>query len=149
LASQLGAVTVSAVPDSESAEAGGLQNTAMNLGASLGTAVIGSILIAALGASAMLGIQDNPNVPDSVKDQASTQLASGVAFVSDSQLETALQDAGVSDDVASEILDVNADARLDALRVAFSVATLLAICALFFTGRVPTVAPGAGASKKT
>src|SRR4051812_22369306 len=41
LASQLGAVTVSAVPDDESPEVGGIQNTATNLGASLGTAVAG------------------------------------------------------------------------------------------------------------
>ena len=36
LASQLGAVTVSAVPDEESPEVGGVQNTMTNLGASLG-----------------------------------------------------------------------------------------------------------------
>lgn len=36
LSSQLGAITVSAVPDSQFAEVGGLQNTATNLGASLG-----------------------------------------------------------------------------------------------------------------
>ena len=47
LASQLGAVTVSAVPDDQSAEVGGLQNTATNIGASLGTALAGSVLIAA------------------------------------------------------------------------------------------------------
>jgi hypothetical protein len=51
LASQLGAVTVSAVPDRLSGEVGGLQNTATNLGASLGTALAGSILIGALTAS--------------------------------------------------------------------------------------------------
>jgi hypothetical protein len=38
LASQLGSVTVSAVPDELSPEVGGLQNTATNIGASLGTA---------------------------------------------------------------------------------------------------------------
>src|SRR5262249_36762479 len=38
LASQLGAVTVSSVPDEQSAEVGGLQNTVTNLGASIGTA---------------------------------------------------------------------------------------------------------------
>ena len=37
--SQLGAVTVSAVPDEKSSEVGGLQNTLTNLGASLGTAL--------------------------------------------------------------------------------------------------------------
>jgi predicted MFS family arabinose efflux permease len=41
LASQLGAVTVSAVPDEDSPEVGGLQNTGTNLGASIGTALAG------------------------------------------------------------------------------------------------------------
>ncbi len=43
LASQLGAVIVSAVSDEESSEVGGLQNTMTNLGASLGTALAGSL----------------------------------------------------------------------------------------------------------
>jgi len=42
LASQLGSVTVSAVPDEQSGEVGGLQNTAINLGMSIGTAAGGS-----------------------------------------------------------------------------------------------------------
>ena len=37
LASQLGSVTVSAVPDQDSPEVGGLRNTGTNLGASIGT----------------------------------------------------------------------------------------------------------------
>src|SRR4249919_3092531 len=48
LASQLGAVTVSALPDEQSGEVGGLQNTFSNLGLSLGTALAGSVLIGAL-----------------------------------------------------------------------------------------------------
>jgi MFS family permease len=39
LASQLGSVTVSAVPDEQSGEVGGVQNTMTNLGASIGTAL--------------------------------------------------------------------------------------------------------------
>ena len=42
LASQLGSVTVSCVPDDLSPEVGGIQNTATNIGASLGTALAGS-----------------------------------------------------------------------------------------------------------
>ena len=56
LASQLGAVTVSAVPTEKSSEVGGLQNTATQLGASLGTALAGSILIAALTATFVTGM---------------------------------------------------------------------------------------------
>src|SRR4029453_6033765 len=68
LASQLGSVTVSSVPDEQSGEVGGLQNTVTNLGASIGTALAGAVLISALTASFFSGIRDNPAVP---KDLAS------------------------------------------------------------------------------
>lgn len=143
LASQLGAVAVSAVPDSQSAEVGGLQNTATNLGASLGTALIGSILIATLSTAIIAGVQANPDVPSSVKERATTELASGVPFLSDTQLRTALADASVAAPTADAILEVNSDARLDALRVALSLTALLAVVGLFGTGRLPREAAGA------
>src|SRR4051794_13601333 len=70
LASQLGSVTVSAVPDEQSGEVGGLQNTFTNLGASIGTAVAGAVLISALTASFVGALQQDPAVPDSVSSQA-------------------------------------------------------------------------------
>ena len=66
LASQLGSVTVSAVPDEQSGEVGGLQNTVTNLGASIGTALAGAVLISALTTSFLTGIQANPAIPDDV-----------------------------------------------------------------------------------
>ena len=80
LASQLGAVTVSAVPDEDSPAVGGLQNTATNLGAALGTALAGSILIASLSAAFLQGVQGNPAIPQQLQTQASVQLASGRAL---------------------------------------------------------------------
>lgn len=59
-----------------------------------------------------------------------------------SQLQSALNDAGVPGGVSDEIIEVNSDARIDALRVSFAVAALLAVAALFFTARVPTTALG-------
>jgi MFS family permease len=93
LASQLGAITVSAVPDDESPEVGGLQNTMTNLGASLGTALAGSVMIAALTAAFIANIQSSDAIPAPVKSKASTELASGVPFISDEDLEQALDDA--------------------------------------------------------
>ncbi|QCQ92915.1 MFS transporter [Rhodococcus sp. SGAir0479] len=143
LASQLGAVTVSAVPDSRSAEVGGLQNTATNLGASLGTALIGSVLIATLTTSVVAGLQDDPRVPETVREQATTELASGVPFLSDTQLRTALDDADVEPAAAEAVVAANSDARLVALQSALSVAALSAAAALFFTGRIPRRPVGA------
>jgi hypothetical protein len=142
LASQLGAVTVSAVPDELSPEVGGLQNTATNIGASLGTALAGSVLIASLTATLVAGIENNPAVPQEVRTQASTQLSSGVPFLSDDDARSALEKAGVSDQAASEIVDENATARLKALRNALAVVALVAAAALFFAGSIPTRPPG-------
>ncbi|MBC2590497.1 MFS transporter [Rhodococcus aetherivorans] len=143
LASQLGAVTVSAVPDSQSAEVGGLQNTATNLGASLGTALIGSILIATLTTSVIAGIENNPAVPESVQQQATTDMAAGVPFLSDTQLEGALDEAGVDEATADAIVEVNSDARLEALQVAFAITALITVAALFGTGSLPRRPVGA------
>ena len=66
LASQLGSVTVSAVPDEQSGEVGGVQNTVTNLGASIGTALADAMLIFALTTSFLAGVAHNPNVPQNV-----------------------------------------------------------------------------------
>ena len=96
LASQLGSVTVSSVPDEQSGEVGGLQNTVTNLGASIGTALAGAVLIAALTTSFLTGVQQNPAVPaDGQIPRPRCELAGGAPFVSDADLEAALDKAGV------------------------------------------------------
>jgi EmrB/QacA subfamily drug resistance transporter len=137
LASQLGAVTVSAVPDELSPEVGGLQNTATNLGAALGTALAGSILITSLTAAFLLGVQENPAIPEQVKTQASVQLAGGVPFMSDADLQTALDQAAVPPSVADAAIDVNSDARVEGLQSALTVLALFAAVGLFAARRIP------------
>jgi EmrB/QacA subfamily drug resistance transporter len=145
LASQLGAVTVSAVPDEQSSEVGGLQNTALNVGASLGTALVGSILIATLSALFLQGIAAHPDVPASLTAHAEATFGAGVPFVSDSAVRSTLQAAGVPEATINAILAVNASARLSALRAALAVVALVAVLALFFTRWIPDRQPGATA----
>jgi hypothetical protein len=142
LASQLGAVTVSAVPDEQSPDVGGLQNTSTNLGAALGTALAGSVLIAALSSSFLQGIENNPAIPPEVSSQASVQLASGVPFTSDADLQAAMAKAGTPPDVAAAALEVNKEARIAGLRAAIALLALIALVALFFTKAMPTRPPG-------
>jgi MFS family permease len=75
LASQLGAVTVSSVPDTQSGEVGGLQNTVTNLGASIGTALAGAVLISALTTSFLAGIENSTAVSDELAAQAQVELS--------------------------------------------------------------------------
>lgn len=137
LASQLGAVTVSSVPDEQSSEVGGLQNTITNLGISIGTALTGAIVIAALSTSLLTGIEGHSQIPAPVKERASTDLGGGVPFISDSELETALGEAHVGPRASAAIVEENEAARLVGLRTALAVLAILALVALFFTGRLP------------
>jgi MFS family permease len=147
LASQLGAVTVSAVSDVQAPEVGGLQNTATNIGASLGTALAGSVLIAGLTTALLTGIQQDPAISAAVKQQAQVELSSGVPFVSDADARTALEKAGVSDSEADAIVADNETARLKALRAALAVIAIVAAVALAFAGGIPTRQPGSEPSE--
>lgn len=137
LASQLGAVTVSAHPDTMSAEIGGLQNTATNFGASLGTALIGAVLIGSLTTSFITGVTGNPAIPAEVTSHATVSLEGGIPFVSDSALTSDLATTSLSPAAQEAIVTENAAARLVGLRTALSVVALIAALSLCFTGMLP------------
>lgn len=145
LASQLGSVTVSAVPDAQSDEVGGLQNTVMFLGASIGTALAGAVLISALTTSFLTTTQDNPAIPEELSSQAQVELAGGAPFIPDDDLGRALTDAGVTGATATAIIEENEVARLAGLRSALSVLAVFALVALFFSQGIPTRQPGSAA----
>ena len=143
LASQLGSVTVSSVPDEQSGEVGGVQNTMTNLGASIGTALAGAVLISALTASYLTGVQNNPDVPKDLASQAQVELAGGIPFMSDKDLQAALDKAHVPPQTADAIVAENEKARIDGLRSSLSVLAIIALIALFASRRIPTKQPSA------
>jgi len=148
LASQLGSVTVSSVPDEQSGEVGGIQNTMTNLGASIGTALAGAVLISALTASFLTGVQNNPAVPQDVASKAQVELAGGIPFLSDKDLKTQLDKAGVPPQTADAVVEENANARIDGLRASLSVLAVIALIALFFGRRIPTRQPSAAPARE-
>jgi len=143
LASQLGSVTVSAVPDEQSGDVGGVQNTVTNLGASIGTALAGAVLISALTTSFLTGVQHNPAVPKDVVSKAQVELAGGIPFLSDKDLQAQLDKAGVPPKTADAIVTENANARIDGLRSSLSLLAVIALLALFATRRIPAQQPSA------
>src|SRR4051812_39306657 len=145
MASQLGSVTVSAVPDEQSGEVGGVQNTGTQLGASIGTALAGAILVSALTAAFFTGIQNNPAIPDPLAVNAQTELATGVPFMSDKDLQKALDKANVPPQAAKAVVDENAQARIAGLRSALAVLALISLLALLVTRGLPTIQPGSEA----
>ena len=142
LASQLGSVTVSSVPDDKSPEVGGLQNTVTNLGASLGTALAGSLLIATLSSSFLTAIAHDPAVPQRVSSNAAVKLAGGVPFISDASLESALTDAHVPPRQRDAAMSSYRGARVEGLKAALALLALITVVALFAAQLITTRQPG-------
>ena len=62
-------------------------------------------------------------------------------FVSDDDLEAALQKTNADTEAANAALNAYRDARIGGLRSALAVLSLIAIVALFLTQRIPTSQP--------
>jgi len=137
LLSQLGNVIMSAVPAEQTNEAGGLQGTAQNLGASLGTALIGAVLIAALSTGFVERVEQNPEVPAAIREQVADAAQAGIPVVSVEQAEDAALEAGASPAVAEALADDYGDAQLHGLERAIGAVALFALLALWFTRGLP------------
>ncbi|MFE1770721.1 MFS transporter [Streptomyces sp. NPDC059008] len=138
LASQLGNVAQSSVGETERSEVGGLQYTAQNLGSSLGTALIGSILIGALVSAFTTQIADNPKVSDAVREQAGIAIEAGVSFVSTDEIRAATERASLPPAEADAVVDAYARAQLNSLKIAVLTAAAVTLAGFPFTRNLPT-----------
>jgi EmrB/QacA subfamily drug resistance transporter len=143
LMSQLGNVIMSSAPPEESNEAGGLQGTAQNLGASLGTALIGAILLTTLTSSFVSRIQQNPDLPQRVQTSITDQAAQGIDIVSVDQVRQGARDAGLPPKQADAVAEDYGNAQIDGLKVSMLFVAILAALGLWFTRRLPNKPLGA------
>jgi hypothetical protein len=136
--SQLGNVVQSSVSDHDRSEAGGLQNTAQQLGSSLGTAFLGAVVLTGLISSFSANVAANPHVADQVHAQVQERLSAGGSFVPSSEVEAAATRAGVDRATTAELVDDYEAAQLKALKTAFLFAALLVLAALLGTRNLPS-----------
>jgi hypothetical protein len=66
-----------------------------------------------------------------------------VPFISDADLQAALDEAGADPSTSEAALDAYREARITGLSAALAILALLMIVALFFAGRIPTSQPRA------
>jgi MFS family permease len=135
--SQLGNVMMSAVDSSRVSEVGGLQGTAQNLGASLGTALIGSVLLVGLLNGFQAHVTDNPELPASVEQQILTATDEGIDMAPPAAVGKAAREGGLSPAQASNIEDGYAQAQLEALKTALLWAAGFALIGLWFARALP------------
>ncbi|GAB3606249.1 MFS transporter [Conyzicola nivalis] len=137
LASQIGNVNMSAVTEKETSEVGGLQGVFQNLGSSLGTALIGSILVGSLTSTFAAGIASS-ELPTAAQGLITEATANGVDIVPADTVDAIGQDAGLSADEASELSSIYRESQLSSLRVAFFGLILISALSLALSRGIPT-----------
>jgi hypothetical protein len=137
LLSQLGNVIMSSVDPAKTNEAGGLQGTAQNLGASLGTALIGAVLLAALSNGFVEQVESNPAVSPAVREEVIEAASGATPIVPVAQIEQAALEAGVPATEAAAVAADYGDAQLQALKRAVGAVALFALAGLWFTRGLP------------
>jgi EmrB/QacA subfamily drug resistance transporter len=136
--SQLGNVVQSSVGERDRSEAGGLQNTFQQLGSSLGTALLGAVVITGLIGAFSDNISSNPDIPEDVKQQVEVEISAGGSFVASDEVVAGATDAGFDTATVDEIVTDYEDAQLVALKVAFLFAALIVLASLLATRNLPT-----------
>jgi MFS family permease len=148
LMSQLGNVIMSSAPPEQTNEAGGLQGTAQNLGASLGTALIGSVLLLGLLNGFNSAIEQNPAVSTELKTQIAAATEDGIAIVTTEQAHQALLDAGATPAEADTVTADYGNAQLEALKTSLLAVAFLAVISFWFTRRLPARRAARGATEQ-
>ena len=139
---------MSSVAPDQTNEAGGLQGTAQNLGASLGTALIGAILLSSLSAGFSDRVTSDPAIPPDVQAElAQIAETEGLDILPLDQVEAALLAAGVAPDVTTIIVDEYSAAEIDALKASLLAVAIFAVIGLWFTRRLPDHALGGEADE--
>ncbi len=137
IVSQLGNVVQSSVGDADRSEAGGLQNTAAQLGSSLGTALLGAVVITGLIAAFSSSVSSDARISDDVKQQVEVRLASGASFVAAEEVRAGAEQAGVDQQSADALVENYENAQIDALKTAFLFASLIVLASFWATRRLP------------
>ncbi len=136
LASQISNVNMSAVDEKEGSAVGGLQGVAQNLGSSLGTALIGSVLIASLTTNFVQDINAS-SLPSNIKSFVQENSQAGVLIVSKPQVDAFAEKEGVSDTDAAEVAQIYSDSQVRALRGALFAIAVLGLLSLVLVRHIP------------
>lgn len=131
-------VLVTSSPKELAADVGSLRGTANNLAASVGTALMGALVVGVLSAGVMTAITANPVLTPELTSQLDLN---NINFLSNERLAERLSQTTATPEQIQAGLAVNEAARLRALQVAFFVMGSLALLSIFPCGRLPDYRP--------
>lgn len=136
MASRVGDVTMSSAPATRSSEVGGLQGVFQNVGSSLGTALVGSVLIGVLATSFASGVASS-TLSAEARSVVHEYTSGGVTIIPAAAVGPLAERAGLGSAGAATLKTIYTDAQLGALRVSFFVLLLIALLGIPFSGGLP------------
>jgi EmrB/QacA subfamily drug resistance transporter len=134
--SQLSNVAMSAVSVQEAGEVSGVNSTLRTVGQTLGSAIIGAVLISSLSTNLVSGINQSQIIPESQKapiSQAVSQQTSGIEFgsgatISNNQLPAA---------ITNEITRISQQATVDSTHTTFLIGVGFILLGLLLSVKLP------------
>lgn len=136
IASQIGNVNMSAVNESKGNEVGGLQGSFQNLGSSVGTALIGSVLIASLTTGFITNVSSS-DISGTIKEYVSINATKGVPIVPAAGVEKFAIEKGLSTQEAADISESYKNAQLESLRKSLAFLVIIALLSLLLSRNIP------------
>jgi MFS family permease len=138
LATLLFNVLVTSSPKEFAGDVGALRGTVSHLAAAVGTAVAGALVVAILSANIERALVDHPTIPENLISKVDLD---NVRFVSNDRLLEMMSRTTATPNQVEAALQVNADARLRALKLTFLLLTGIGLLALVPAGRLPGYKP--------
>jgi MFS family permease len=131
-------VLVSASPKELAGDVGALRGTTNNLATGLGTALAAVISVSVLSMIIVNTVVETPAIPPEIQEQL---YLDNIDFISNDQLDEALEEADVTPAQEAAIISINEIARLRALKISFLILAGVALLAIVPAGGLPDYTP--------
>ena len=148
LVSQLNNYTLAPISEERISEAAGVNSAAGSFGLSLGLALAGGIMLAALSVTFTSMAKSSTVLPPDDKERIAEVLEEDAQLMSTTQLELLLDEQ--PEEIADEVVRINTEARPLALQIALLVPVVAALLGLFVSlrmGGLPDIKPSAAAEE--
>ncbi|MFN0069534.1 MAG: MFS transporter [Limisphaerales bacterium] len=132
-------VLVTESPRELAGDVGSLRGVTQNLAAAVGTAVMGTLMVAVLSAGVLGKVYDNPKITAEMKELVDFDR---INFLNNDRLKERFENTGATTEQVAEAVRINSETRLRALKTGFVFLAALSVLALVPCGWLPGFKPG-------
>jgi hypothetical protein len=133
-------VLVTASPKEMAGDVGSLRGVTQNLAAAIGTAMVGAFVVGLLSSAIIVNASSNPVITAELRDQVNL---TNLNFMRDSQVVDRLTaNTNATPEQVTAALEINAAARIQALKIGFLVMSGLALLSIIPCSWLPDYKPG-------